>query len=768
MEDRTRRLFLEMKPFILGLIDSAGGGAGPFAPSPHDLAGAHHTGTLDETQYPDALLRDGSRSLLGNLSVAAGITIDGVDVSQLASDFTAHDTASARLAHGSLGTALTAGAGLTATGTLEAGAMTLDVGAGAGLIVGSDTVALETPGTLSVSSANSSSGSHTHAISSSANPGAVASILASDANGDLTLVDLTLTGNVSVAGVISHLIPTAADTYDLGSATFTWRKGWMVDLAVAGELSAVNVSSHLIPTTTDTYDLGSSTLLWRKGWLSELDAVLFAQNTITLLGGWFIIGKGEGTVAADVGIADTSVDFGQAMTNGHFVVLRSSLAVEYMQVGTLVSGTTYNVTRNLDGSGANAWPSGAVYLILGTTGDGRIELNAYDTPRISIVRQGATYNAQTEIIRIGDLNGNWGYPAQEYGIAIGEYASGVPNMTWDDTEGLRLRIQSTTYIQLDVSGNALIAGKLQMNGASSAITIGTTPPTSATVGTGIWIDRTGLYGLASSNQQAYISAADGKLYAAAGHVVIDRTAITIDSPSGVAGTYLRWYDSALGFAPARISCFSDYHGTTYGDFAIQVYNDAGGNITLNFAQYSGGFIFSGARIITNSQGIDVGSPTLGAGSGEVYTVGDVRIGGGLYVGSTATDPPADTIIADGDIYTTALTDYSATSTVTGWSSFTTKLIAYKKIGKTVHVWFLLDGTSNATTATFTLPHSNQIGSTLEAVCRVVDNGTFQTNPGRISMVASSSTVTLHLDLTGTAFTASGNKQARGQFSYETS
>lgn len=622
MEDRTRRLFLEMKPFILGLIDSAGGGAGPFAPSPHDLAGAHHTGTLDETQYPDALLRDGSRSLLGNWSVAAGVTIDGVDVSQLKSDYDAHDAASARLAHGSLGTALTAGAGLAGTGTLEGGAMTLDIGAGDGITVDTDSiqvklsspanpgmffdsgglrigagtgitvnpasveinqgfsptwtglhtfnrsgapfaigassadqlvdglnadlldgleasafalssitiiagsgltgggaltanvtlnvgagdgitvnaddVALTTPGTLTAATANTAAGSHTHAITASDNPGAAVSLLKSSAAGRLTLA----------------------------------------------ELAATRVGSDLIPLTTDTYDLGSSLLLWRKGWLSELDAVLFAQQTITLLGGWFIVGKNEGAAAADVGSGDTAVDFGQAMTNGHFVIFRSSLAVEYMQVGTLVSGTTYNVTRNLDGSGANAWPSGSVYLVLGTTGDGRIELNAYDTPRISIVRQGATYNAQTEIIRIGDLVGNWGYPGQEYGIAIGEYASGIPNLTWDDTEGLRIRTYNgAPVIQLDISGNALISNKLKMEGASSAITIGATPPTSATVGTGIWLDRTGLYGLAASVQQVVISATTGQITAGAGDVVLDAEGLHLENASAIRSSHAIYWNN---------------------------------------------------------------------------------------------------------------------------------------------------------------------------------------------------------------------------------
>lgn len=77
-----------------------------------------------------------------------------------------------------------AGAGLTwTTGVLA-------VGAGNGITVNANDVALSTPGTLTVSSSNSASGNHTHAITSSSNPGAAASILASTSAGYLQLVRL--------------------------------------------------------------------------------------------------------------------------------------------------------------------------------------------------------------------------------------------------------------------------------------------------------------------------------------------------------------------------------------------------------------------------------------------------------------------------------------------------------------------------------------------------------------------------------------------------
>jgi hypothetical protein len=110
----------------------------------------------------------------------------------------------------------------------------------------------------------------------------------------------------------------------------------------------------------------------------------------------------------------------------------------------------------------------------------------------------------------------------------------------------------------------------------------------------------------------------------------------------------------------------------------------------------------------------------------------------------------------------AWTDYSSTSTVTGWSSFTVKQIFYKKIGKLVFVQFRLDGTSNATSANFTLPYT--VTDTVYVPIATRDNSGTRTigitNP-------TSTTAYLYKDPTLASWTASGTKEARGQFWYET-
>lgn len=254
-----------------------------------------------------------------------------------------------------------------------------------------------------------------------------------------TLPDGALSGNVALLNAVSN--------------TFTGA------LTVTGTLT---VGGHLLPSLTDTSDLGSPSRIWRQGYLAQLNAIVFALQTQTLFGGYSTIGKNAGTFAAAVAAVDAKVDFGQAMTVGDFVLVRAHdtaglLKAEYLQVGALDSGTLYNVTRDLAAANSPdpAWAAGTPYLVLGASGDGRIDLFAYDgKPRVIWTLQGATYNAQTIRAVVGNLNGAFGYVSDIYGAAFGD-ATG-PWVKIDPTNGVRIGYNTTTAITIDGSGNPSI------------------------------------------------------------------------------------------------------------------------------------------------------------------------------------------------------------------------------------------------------------------------------------------------------------------------
>jgi len=452
----------------------------------HELSGGLHTGGLSDAQAPQFLKVDGSRQLSGNLSVLDGVTIDGVDLSAHAASVNAH--------HEPVTILDTATIDLSLSGQQISGSViqsALDHGSIGGLGDDDHTHYFNTTRhTLLV---------HTN-LGLTPNTRQIISGNGLSGGGDLS-ADRTLAVGAGTG------ISVSADDVGIDLAA---NLIWTGNHVFQGGLS----TRHLLPELTDTYDLGSSVLLWRKGWLSELDTVLFAQNSVTLLGGWLLISKDEGALVGDVLIADTTIDFGKAMTVGDFILLRSSLQMEYIQVGAVVTGTIYNVTRNLDGSGANDWAGGTPFAVLGASGNGRIELNAYDTPRISIIEQGATYNAQTERIRIGDLAAWQGAGFTGYGIAIGNY-SGGESLVYSPTGGLEVRgtIKADDgYLKnLTVQGllNLSTAGELRAGDTTNGLRFG------------YLSDGYYLRGIGGGTTQVEIRASDGKLYAGGGKVIID-------------------------------------------------------------------------------------------------------------------------------------------------------------------------------------------------------------------------------------------------------
>jgi hypothetical protein len=366
-------LISALKPYVLDWVSGRTGATGGGTPTPHNLASSHHSGSIADYQGPQFALLNGSRAFTGALSInvagapfvlGAGAQgqlviglnadkLDGLDATAFASSGHGH-AEYALVGHGHndyalKATTITAGAGLTGGGDLSTH-RTIAVGAGTGISVAADAVAIDQ------------------------------------------------------------------------AFTPTWTG--------AHAFQATMTARDVLPELTDTYDLGSYQRFWRQSFISQLNSVVMAENTLTLLGGWFLVAKNQGTLPA-VSSGQTQIDFGTPLTPNDFIKISSHdtggvVKTEYMQIGSLVSGTTYNVTRdvgNLHGTDP-AWPDGTPWVCLGYNGTGRIELNAYDTPRLSIVQQGTAYNAQTEVVRIGDLNGWGAFGAEQYGWAVGDYATG--------------------------------------------------------------------------------------------------------------------------------------------------------------------------------------------------------------------------------------------------------------------------------------------------------------------------------------------------------
>jgi len=114
-------------------------------------------------------------------------------------------------------------------------------------------------------------------------------------------------------------------------------------------------------------------------------------------------------------------------------------------------------------------------------------------------------------------------------------------------------------------------------------------------------------------------------------------------------------------------------------------------------------------------------------------------------------------------------DYSATSTVVGWSSRTVTVIKYRVIGKQVFVFFIIGGTSNSATTTFTLPFNAVNTFSFFNNSYAVNNGVFWALAESVTTQNSNIISNFYwssLSSGGLFFTASGSKQIRGQINFQ--
>jgi hypothetical protein len=177
--------------------------------------------------------------------------------------------------------------------------------------------------------------------------------------------------------------------------------------------------------------------------------------------------------------------------------------------------------------------------------------------------------------------------------------------------------------------------------------------------------------------------------------------------------------------------------------------------------------------LTDGYGLMWGDNSINGNAAADSLRFDTAGGERLSINSAGLVSVGNDLTVTGDVYTTAYTDYYASSTIVGWSSLTAgrRYIMTKRIGNTVFVWFHLEGTSDGTRCSFTLP----ITSTSVAYGHIFfaplsytyNNGAAVAIQGVSGLYPNATTVTCDLSPTvGDGWTASGTKIIAGQFCYE--
>jgi hypothetical protein len=198
----------------------------------------------------------------------------------------------------------------------------------------------------------------------------------------------------------------------------------------------------------------------------EIKTFLLTASNQMAVAGNILVSKDAGKLGADVSSGATTVNFGKAMTPGDWIKIQGpdsagSNNLEWMLVGSNVSGTTYNVTRNVDGSGANGWLKDTPFVVIGQDGDSRIELVAGASASIQLITQGAAWNTQAVQASMS--------------TAAGAITAGGDTVLLDDN-GIQIVSDSlfgdaNGYKFIDSSGNIVGGTYGVANSGSAAVTI---------------------------------------------------------------------------------------------------------------------------------------------------------------------------------------------------------------------------------------------------------------------------------------------------------
>jgi len=204
---------------------------------------------------------------------------------------------------------------------------------------------------------------------------------------------------------------------------------------------------------------------------------------------------------------------------------------------------------------------------------------------------------------------------------------------------------------IDVDGNVTLTdASLELTGIGH-IALGSPPPTSASAGTGIWIDDTGIFGLASNVQQAYMRASDGKIVAGAGNVVLDTTGITITNDTAAPNAQLILTSDDAGASDSYISYWMNGADGQINIAAVDGLGNSALTISARGAMvYGGSLSLNGALTWATNATYDIGASGATSArdlylSRKVYFLATRGIASGLYdrvnsdttVGNTTTE-----------------------------------------------------------------------------------------------------------------------------------
>lgn len=197
-----------------------------------------------------------------------------------------------------------------------------------------------------------------------------------------------------------------------------------------------------------------------------IKTAIFEKDTISTVGGTVTVLDGD-ALFIDMSALDSStltVSGTSTFSVNDILRIKDGVNDEWLQVSS-ASGNTYTVTRDKASAySANnnpAWKQGATVVNYGQTTEGGLLLTSSLTnaPYLGVFINGTTpWSGVSEKVRLGNLNGYLGYTSDTFGLGIGSVGTNEPNMSFDSTNGIRIRTGINPVLSVDYSGNVVLSG----------------------------------------------------------------------------------------------------------------------------------------------------------------------------------------------------------------------------------------------------------------------------------------------------------------------
>ncbi|MGB9881944.1 MAG: hypothetical protein ACPLPV_04135, partial [Methanomassiliicoccales archaeon] len=200
----------------------------------------------------------------------------------------------------------------------------------------------------------------------------------------------------------------------------------------------------------------------------ELQTTIFTKREVQVTGGTLGIFRSAGTLLEDVTVTSGSFtikvkdppDYHEPLFQVNDILrLKDATNDTWVKVTAIHDNMTYYsyTVEYQSGSTNVTYYAGQAIADYGNSSNltGHIILSADDTnsPYISLrTHSDSPWSLVKELVKIGNLNGSWGYTTTKFGMAIGEYTAGKANITLDEDGILRIRQYNNDSIRIDTSG----------------------------------------------------------------------------------------------------------------------------------------------------------------------------------------------------------------------------------------------------------------------------------------------------------------------------